>query len=82
MALSKPQLSTLMTRLDRRYASLLEEVRDALDKSAIAVACATNVALKIGALVSYDRRRAVRVLWALIATVAGGAAACFWSATS
>jgi len=33
MALSKPQLSTLMTRLDPRYASLLEEVRDALDKS-------------------------------------------------
>lgn len=33
MALSKPQLSTLMTRLDRRYASLLEEVRDALAKS-------------------------------------------------
>jgi DnaK suppressor protein len=33
MALSKPQLSELTTRLDCRYASLLEEVRDALEKS-------------------------------------------------
>jgi RNA polymerase-binding protein DksA len=33
MALSKPRLSKLTTSLDRRYASLLEEVRDALEKS-------------------------------------------------
>jgi len=33
MALSKTQLSELAGRLDQRYATLLEEVRDALEKS-------------------------------------------------
>jgi len=33
MALSKSQLSELAGRLDQRYATLLEEVRDALEKS-------------------------------------------------
>jgi DnaK suppressor protein len=33
MTLSKTQLSDLAGRLDQRYASLLEEVRDALEKS-------------------------------------------------
>ena len=33
MAMSGAQLSELKERLDRRYASLLEEVRDALEKS-------------------------------------------------
>lgn len=33
MALPKAQLSKLTTRLDQRYALLLEEVRDALEKS-------------------------------------------------
>jgi DnaK suppressor protein len=33
MAFSQPQLAQLAATIDRRYASLLEEVRDALDKS-------------------------------------------------
>jgi RNA polymerase-binding transcription factor len=33
MALSKTQLSELQAKLDLRYASLLDEVRDALEKS-------------------------------------------------
>jgi DnaK suppressor protein len=33
MALSKARLSKVMRTLDQRYASLLEEVRDALEKS-------------------------------------------------
>jgi RNA polymerase-binding protein DksA len=33
MALSRPQLSRLASLLDQRYASLLEEIRDALEKS-------------------------------------------------
>ena len=33
MAMSVAQLSEMRERLDRRYASLLEEVRDALEKS-------------------------------------------------
>ena len=50
--------------------------------AAIAVAYTVNAAFKVGGFVWYDRRLAVRVLWPLVATVAGGAAAYFWPATS
>lgn len=45
--------------------------------AAIAIAYAANVAFKLGVLLWYDRRLALRTLWPLIATVAGGAAAYF-----
>jgi uncharacterized membrane protein (DUF4010 family) len=48
--------------------------------AAIAVAYAANVAFKLGVLFWYDRRLAVRVLWPLVATLAGGAAGYFWLA--
>jgi uncharacterized membrane protein (DUF4010 family) len=50
--------------------------------AAIAVGYTTNVAFKLGVLLWYDRRLALRVLWPLVATVAGGAAAYAWAATS
>ena len=50
--------------------------------AAIAVAYTTNVAFKLGVLLWYDRRLALRVLWPLVATVTGGAAAYTWAATS
>ena len=45
--------------------------------AAIAVAYAANVAFKLGVLLWYDRRLAIRALWPLVSTVAGGAAAYF-----
>ena len=46
--------------------------------AAIAIAYAANVAFKLGVLVWYDRRLAMRVSWPLVATVAGGAVAYLW----
>jgi len=45
--------------------------------AAIALAYVANVVFKLAVLLWYDRRLALRVLWPLIATVAGGAAAYF-----
>lgn len=45
--------------------------------AAIALAYAANVAFKLAVVLWYDRRLALRVVWPLIATVAGGAAAYF-----
>jgi uncharacterized membrane protein (DUF4010 family) len=54
--------------------------RDAI--AAIAVAYSANAAFKLGVLVWYDRRLALRVLWPLAATLVGGAAAYFWYAAN
>jgi uncharacterized membrane protein (DUF4010 family) len=44
---------------------------------AIALAYAANVAFKLGVVFWFDRGLASRVLWPMLATVAGGAAAYF-----
>ena len=44
---------------------------------AIALAYAANVTFKLGVVFWFDRGLAVRALWPMLATVAGGAAACF-----
>ena len=45
--------------------------------AAIAVAYTANVVFKLGVLLWYDRRLALRVVWPLAATLAGGAAVYF-----
>jgi uncharacterized membrane protein (DUF4010 family) len=45
--------------------------------AAIALAYTANVVFKLAVLLWYDRRLALRSLWPLLATVAGGAAAYF-----
>ena len=47
--------------------------------AAIAIAYAANVVFKLGVLLWYDRRLAMRTLWPLAATVAGGGVA-YWAA--